>query len=107
MTMLRVAFVTHEEGLEGKSIDFKVKENPTQQDGYFIKEIDEPTFFNGRAAAIYARLGGKLQRIGELGVLHPTVLDKFDLRYVLFFPPSSSISANQSQIPGEHIGAQP
>jgi phenylalanyl-tRNA synthetase beta chain len=80
MTMLRIAFITHEEGLEGKSIDFEVKENPSQQDGYFIKEIDEPTFFNGRAAAIYVRLGGKLQRIGEFGVLHPTVLEKFDLR---------------------------
>ncbi|KAJ4288239.1 phenylalanine--tRNA ligase subunit beta [Collariella sp. IMI 366227] len=81
MTMLRVAFITHEEGLSGKKIDFEVKENPTQQDGYFIKEIDEPTFFNGRAAAIYVRLGGKLHRIGELGVLHPSVLEKFDLRY--------------------------
>jgi len=81
MTMLRVAFITHEEGLTGKSIDFEVKENPSQKDGYFIQEIDEPTFFNGRAAAIYVRLGGKLQRIGELGVLHPTVLEKFDLRY--------------------------
>ncbi|KAK4137764.1 phenylalanyl-tRNA synthetase [Trichocladium antarcticum] len=81
MTMLRVAFVTHEEGLQGKSVDFEVKENPTKADGYFIQEIDEPTFFKGRAAAIFVRLGGKLQRIGELGVLHPTVLEKFDLRY--------------------------
>lgn len=92
MTMLRVALVTHEEGLDGKSVDFKVKENPSQQDGYFIKEIDEPTFFNGRAAAIYVRLGGKLQRIGELGVLHPTVLDKFDLRYA---PNSIAIGDDQ------------
>lgn len=83
MTMLRVAFITHEEGLEGKSVDYEVKENPSQADGYFIQEIDEPTFFKGRAAAIYVRLGGKLQRIGELGVLHPTVLEKFDLRYVV------------------------
>ncbi|SPQ21524.1 ed9b93d1-3a32-4098-9b41-939fe61cd882 [Thermothielavioides terrestris] len=89
MTMLRVAFVTHEEGLSGKSIDFEVKENPSQQDGYFIQEIDEPTFFKGRAAAIYVRLGGKLQRIGELGVLHPTVLEKFDLRY-----PVSTLEVN-------------
>ncbi|KAK4225474.1 putative phenylalanyl-tRNA synthetase beta chain [Podospora fimiseda] len=65
MTMLRFNFVD-EEG---------------QDDGYFIKEIDEPTFFKGRAAAIYVRLDGKLQRVGELGVLHPTVLEKFDLRY--------------------------
>jgi phenylalanyl-tRNA synthetase beta chain len=87
MTMLRVAFVTHEEGLSGKSIDFEVHENPGLKDGYFIQEIDEPTFFNGRAAAIYVRLGGKLQRIGELGVLHPTVLEKFALRYAPFLFP--------------------
>jgi phenylalanyl-tRNA synthetase beta chain len=96
MTMLRVAFVTHEEGLQGKSVDFEVKENPTKADGYFIQEIDEPTFFNGRAAAIYVRLGGKLQRIGELGVLHPTVLEKFDLRYVMVLGHTSrGVNANK------------
>ncbi len=109
MTMLRVAFITHEEGLAGKSIDFEVKENPSQQDGYFIQEIDEPTFFNGRAAAIYVRLGGKLQRIGELGVLHPTVLEKFDLRYdghpYVFRTELSMLI--QLQIPGQHTGDQP
>lgn len=102
MTMLRVAFITHEEGLSGKSIDFEINENPSRnKDGYFIEEIDEPTFFSGRAAAIYVRLGGKLQRIGELGVLHPTVLEKFDLRYAL---PRSSFGATRMltrlQIPG-------
>ncbi|KAK3326635.1 hypothetical protein B0H66DRAFT_166667 [Apodospora peruviana] len=81
LSMLRIAFITHEEGLEGKSIDFEVKENPSKEDGYFIEEINEPTFFDGRAAAIYLRLGGKVQRIGEFGVLHPTVLEKYDLRY--------------------------
>ncbi|TLS23965.1 hypothetical protein PpBr36_08266 [Pyricularia pennisetigena] len=51
---------------------------------YYISEIDEPTFFGGRAAAVFLRQGGDKAepvRIGELGVLHPTVLDKFDLRY--------------------------
>jgi len=81
LSMLRIAFVTHEEGLQGKSIDFEVKENPSREDGYFIEEIDEPTFFKGRAAAIYVRLNGKVQRIGEFGVLHPSVLQKFDLKY--------------------------
>ncbi|KAK3369998.1 phenylalanyl-tRNA synthetase beta chain [Podospora didyma] len=81
LSMLRISFITHEEGLTGKSMDFKVTENPSPEDGYFIKEINEPTFFDGRAAAIYLRLGGKVQRIGEFGVLHPTVLEKFDLRY--------------------------
>lgn len=49
-------------------------------DNYFIKEIDEPTFFKGRAAAVYLRQGEKTQRIGEFGVLHPSVLEKFELR---------------------------
>ncbi|POS85068.1 Class II aaRS and biotin synthetase [Erysiphe pulchra] len=51
------------------------------KDGYWIDEIDEPTFFPGHAAAIFVRLGGKKTRIGEFGILHPTVLEKFDLRY--------------------------
>jgi phenylalanyl-tRNA synthetase beta chain len=78
--MLRTSFITHEEGLEGKSVDYEVKENPSKASGYFIEEINEPTFFDGRAAAIYLRVGGKTQRIGEIGVLHPTVLEKFDLK---------------------------
>lgn len=79
--MLRVALITHEEGLGvGKSVDYRVAENPSKEDGYFIEEIHEPTFFQGRAAAIYLRLEGKVQRIGEFGVLHPTVLEKFDLK---------------------------
>jgi len=79
--MLRVALVTHEEGLgAGKTVDFKVTENPSKEDGYFIEEIHEPTFFDGRGAAIFLRLGGRIQRIGEFGVLHPTVLERFDLK---------------------------
>ncbi|KAF9871674.1 phenylalanyl-tRNA synthetase [Colletotrichum karsti] len=82
LLMLRTAFLTHEEGLTaGKSVDFKVAENPSKPDGYWIEEINEDTFFPGHAAAIYLRLGGKEQRIGEFGILHPTVLEKFDLRY--------------------------
>lgn len=79
LLMLQTAFLTHEEGLEGK-VDFASKENPAKPDGYWIEEIDEPTFFAGHAAAIYLRLGGKEVRIGEFGILHPTVLDKFELR---------------------------
>ncbi|KAI9050096.1 hypothetical protein LZ554_006239 [Drepanopeziza brunnea f. sp. 'monogermtubi'] len=70
LLMLKTAFTTHEEGLEGKKVD-----------GYWIQEIDEATFFAGHAAAIYLRVDGKVQRIGEFGILHPTVLDKFELRY--------------------------
>jgi phenylalanyl-tRNA synthetase beta chain len=78
--MLRTAFITREEGLTGKSADFEVKENPSKADGYWIEELQDPTFFPGYAAAIYLRLDGKARRIGELGVLHPSVLEKFELR---------------------------
>ncbi|KAI8634948.1 phenylalanyl-tRNA synthetase [Xylariaceae sp. FL1651] len=80
MLMLRQAFVTREEGLE-KNIDFEVRENHTKRDGYWLEPIDEPTFFSGRAAAIYLRLDGKETRIGEFGILHPTVLENFDLKF--------------------------
>ncbi|RDW84581.1 hypothetical protein BP6252_02171 [Coleophoma cylindrospora] len=81
LLMLKTAFVTHEEGLEGKKLQYDVKEDPSKPDGYWIEEIDEPTFFSGHAAAIFLRLNGKAVRIGEFGILHPTVLDKFELRY--------------------------
>ena len=82
LLMLKTAFLTHEEGLEGKKLDFEVREDPSKPDGYWIEEIDEPTFFSGHAAAIYLRLNGRQVRIGEFGILHPTVLEKFELRYV-------------------------
>ncbi|KAK6585572.1 hypothetical protein PZA11_002299 [Diplocarpon coronariae] len=88
LLMLQTAFVTHEEGLEGKSLGYQVKQDPSKSDGYWIEEIDEPTFFAGHAAAIYLRLNGKAERIGEFGILHPTVLDKFELRYAMH-PPST------------------
>ncbi|KAK6605797.1 phenylalanyl-tRNA synthetase [Botrytis cinerea] len=69
LLMLQTAFITHEEGLEGKKQDFAIKENPTKPDGYWIEEIDEPTFFAGHAAAIYLRLGGKEVRVGEFWYL--------------------------------------
>lgn len=81
LLMLRTAFVTHEEGLEGKSIDFKVTENPSKPDGYWIEETDEPTWFHGHAAAIYLRLGGKTEKVGQFGILHPSVLEAFEIRY--------------------------
>ncbi|KAF5018368.1 hypothetical protein F66182_9655 [Fusarium sp. NRRL 66182] len=81
LLMLRTAFLTHEEGLSGKSVDYEVKENPSKPDGYWIEELDDATFFAGHAASVYLRLGGKERRIGEFGILHPTVLEKFDLRY--------------------------
>ncbi|KAI0832472.1 phenylalanyl-tRNA synthetase [Trametes gibbosa] len=68
--------------------------------GYYIKERDDPTFFPGRAATIYYRppksAGGlaALKRtlqaalhnpddleVGVLGILHPSVLERFEISY--------------------------
>lgn len=45
--------------------------------GYCWKAEDDPTFFPGRHAAVYA----KGQRVGEFGVVHPEVLAAFDITY--------------------------
>ncbi|KAH8686714.1 hypothetical protein BGZ61DRAFT_453509 [Ilyonectria robusta] len=68
---------------------FLTQEDPSKPDGYWIEELDDPTFFPGHAAAVYLRYGGKEARIGEFGVLHPTVLEKFDLKY-----PVSTLEVN-------------
>jgi len=80
--------------------------------GYYIKERDDPTFFPGRAATIYYRprpaqapestsqktdlttrreagtgtAFGADAEIGRLGILHPSVLEKFEIGY-----PSSAL----------------
>ncbi|KAI0195627.1 phenylalanyl-tRNA synthetase [Xylaria flabelliformis] len=48
---------------------------------YFIQEIPDSTFFPGRAAGVYLGKEGEGHRIGELGVLHPEVLEKFEIKY--------------------------
>lgn len=67
LLMLRASFITNDQG---------------KPDGYWIEELNEDTFFHGHAASVHLRLGGREARIGEFGILHPTVLEKFDLRYV-------------------------
>ena len=100
LQMLRTAFLTHEEGLSaGKSIDFKVTENPGKPDGYWIEELHEDTFFPGHAASVHLRLGGKERRIGEFGIVHPTVLEKFDLRYVAHSCPMLPLMLIMSDTP--------
>ncbi|KAI9795160.1 MAG: phenylalanine--tRNA ligase subunit beta [Peltula sp. TS41687] len=78
MLMLKSAFITHEEGLEGSSVD-----------GYWIEEADDPTFFPGHAATVHVRLNGKSSVIGIFGILHPTVLQNFEFRY-----PASALEIN-------------
>ncbi|KAH6890362.1 hypothetical protein B0T10DRAFT_316956 [Thelonectria olida] len=61
--------------------NFLTQDDPKKPDGYWIEELNDDTFFPGHAASVHLRVGGKEHRIGEFGVLHPTVLEKFDLRY--------------------------
>ncbi|KAJ4498625.1 phenylalanyl-tRNA synthetase subunit beta [Lentinula lateritia] len=70
--------------------------------GYYMKETSDPMFFPGRAATIYyrsppLRREGTLEKLkqdaktiihvhddlvlGTLGILHPSVLEKFDIQY--------------------------
>jgi phenylalanyl-tRNA synthetase beta chain len=89
MAMLKTAFITGEEGLENSAV------NDSQ---YYIKETDgmsplnqndlnknadfiDATYFPGHAGSIHIRIGGKDQVIGSFGVLHPTVLEKYELKY--------------------------
>jgi phenylalanyl-tRNA synthetase beta chain len=76
------------------STDFKA------DTGYYIKETNDPAFFPGRAATIYYRAPPKKSpltniktsiqvafrarddiEIGTLGILHPSVLEKFEIGY--------------------------
>lgn len=99
LLMLKTASATHEEGLAGKGASAApatVASGNGKADGYWIEEVNEETFFPGRGAAVWLRVGGVEKRIGELGVLHPSVLEKFDLKYVpvhaaflLYYSPAS------------------
>ncbi|PKY04254.1 phenylalanyl-tRNA synthetase beta chain [Aspergillus campestris IBT 28561] len=72
MAMLKSAFITGEEGLE----------NPAVSDShYWIEELEEATYFPGHAAAVKLRIGGKVQTIGAFGILHPSVLENYELKY--------------------------
>lgn len=101
MAMLKSAFITGEESLT----------NPTVADShYWIEELDggfpalirsitsyiylftclvhlltcllpDPTYFPGHAASVHMRFAGKESVIGAFGIIHPTVLEKFELKY--------------------------
>ncbi|EPY51444.1 phenylalanine-tRNA ligase beta subunit Frs1 [Schizosaccharomyces cryophilus OY26] len=57
--------------------------NPKDSDssGYWIVPDDDATFFPGRCAAVYYRKdpGTAGVRVGTFGVIHPLVLEKFEL----------------------------
>ncbi|KAK9464423.1 hypothetical protein V1512DRAFT_268404 [Lipomyces arxii] len=59
-----------------------IKESDLGVPGYYIKQENNDTFFPGRAAAVYYRTKGdpsKTLRIGSFGILHPEVLEYFEL----------------------------
>lgn len=72
MLMLKSAFMVSEEGLEGKGMGESV---------YWISEVDDKTYLPGHAAEIHLRVGGDEKVIGSFGILHPSVLENFELRY--------------------------
>ncbi|KAK6534188.1 phenylalanine--tRNA ligase subunit beta [Arthrobotrys megalospora] len=64
MAMLRATFIENDHG----------------QEGYWIEELKNDTYFPGRAADIWYRKKGKEAKvIGSFGVLHPSVLKAFEL----------------------------
>ncbi|KAJ5219092.1 Phenylalanine--tRNA ligase beta subunit [Penicillium cinerascens] len=72
MAMLKSAFITAEEGLI----------NPAASHShYYIKELNDRTFLPGHAASVHLRIGGKDHVIGNFGILHPEVLEKYELKY--------------------------
>jgi phenylalanyl-tRNA synthetase beta chain len=74
LAMLKTAFITNEEGLE-------VKNGSPSSLQYWIEELNDPTFFPGHGASIHARIAGSDVVIGSFGILHPTILEKFELKY--------------------------
>jgi len=57
--------------------------NPKAEYGYYIQEVADATFFPGRAATVYYRpkAASRDVNVGTLGILHPTVLENFDIGY--------------------------
>ncbi|CAN3355556.1 hypothetical protein DICA3_B11452 [Diutina catenulata] len=84
------------QGLLGKimqTMRTKWLEDPKKDNGrgYWIAEDNNPTFFDGRGAKVYFRAGEGAadQHIGSIGVLHPEVLNHFDLPFA-----ASSVEIN-------------
>jgi phenylalanyl-tRNA synthetase beta chain len=89
MAMLKSAFITGEEGLENSAASdsqYYIKETNGMSpfNKIFLNNSANPidaTYFPGHAGSIHLRIGGKDQVIGSFGVLHPSVLDNYELKY--------------------------
>ncbi|KAL4793574.1 hypothetical protein BDV19DRAFT_366239 [Aspergillus venezuelensis] len=72
MSMMKSAFITGEEGLENAAVN---------DSHYWIEELEDPTYFPGHAASVHVRIAGKDHKIGTFGILHPTVLENYEMKY--------------------------
>lgn len=45
------------------------------------QNLADATFFPGHSASIHIHLNGKEHVIGSFGILHPQVLEKYELKY--------------------------
>jgi phenylalanyl-tRNA synthetase beta chain len=45
------------------------------------RSLADATFFPGHSASIHVHLNGKGHVIGSFGILHPLVLEKYELKY--------------------------
>jgi phenylalanyl-tRNA synthetase beta chain len=79
LRMLRINFIQTGEDCDAKNAALQPTNGSGLSDGYWIEEIKEDTFFAGRGGGIFLRLNGVKQRIGEFGILHPSVLANFGL----------------------------
>ncbi|KAI9806352.1 MAG: hypothetical protein M1825_006467 [Sarcosagium campestre] len=69
MLMLRCPFIVQKHGVDGIS-----------KNGYWIEEDQDATYLPGHAAKVFLRLANKVTVIGSFGILHPSVLEKFELK---------------------------
>lgn len=91
MAMMRSAFIIGEEGLDNaasgaaqywiKELDGKLLMHQVSVNKMLTHSCTDPTYFAGHAATIHARIGDKEHVIGTFGILHPTVLEKYELKY--------------------------
>jgi phenylalanyl-tRNA synthetase beta chain len=66
-----------------KMLSIDLIDKHTEEAGYYILEGDDATFFPGRNATLQVRLerGQAVQQIGVFGVLHPEVMQNYDLPF--------------------------
>ncbi|ORY82123.1 hypothetical protein BCR37DRAFT_380062 [Protomyces lactucae-debilis] len=66
-----------------KMLSIKLIDKDTEEAGYYISEGDDATFFPGRNATVHVRLerGVAVQQLGVFGVLHPEVMQNYDLPF--------------------------